>query len=88
MRLVMFDIDGTLVDSSSFEDACYSKAVQEFIKHPIDTDWSKYINVTDSGILDEIIDRENVALKTSGLVAPRVLRCRGKSVLRRFYDMV
>jgi beta-phosphoglucomutase-like phosphatase (HAD superfamily) len=56
----MFDIDGTLVNSSSFEDACYSKAVREVIKHPVDTDWTKYINVTDSGILHEIINKNGL----------------------------
>jgi len=60
LHLVMFDIDGTLVNSSSFEDACYSKAVREVIKHPVDTDWTKYINATDSGILNEIIDRNDL----------------------------
>ena len=60
MHLVMFDIDGTLVNSSSFEDVCYSKAVLGVIKHPVDTDWSKYTNVTDSGILDEIIDKNGL----------------------------
>jgi len=60
VHLVMFDIDGTLVNSSSFEDVCYTKAVQEVIKHPVDTDCSKYINVTDSGILHEIIDKNGL----------------------------
>jgi len=57
LHLIMFDIDGTLVNSVSFEDDCYLKAVQEVIEMPVDTDWSKYKNVTDSGILDEIIER-------------------------------
>jgi len=60
VHLVMFDIDGTLVNSSSFEDICYSKAVQEVIKHPVDADWSKYINVADSGTLYEIINKNGL----------------------------
>ena len=60
MHLVMFDIDGTLVNSSNFEDDCYSKAIQEVIKIPVDTDWSNYFNATDSGILDEILDRNGL----------------------------
>jgi phosphoglycolate phosphatase-like HAD superfamily hydrolase len=60
MHLVMFDVDETLVHSSSFEDDCYSKAFQEVIHHPINTDWSSYTNVTDSGILHEVIDTHNL----------------------------
>ena len=56
----MFDIDGTLINSSSFEDEYYLKAVQSVIKSPIDTDWTTYINVTDSGILDEIIEKNGL----------------------------
>ena len=57
---VIFDIDGTLVNSASFEDDCYLKAIQEVIEMPVDADWSKYKNVTDPGILDEIIERTDL----------------------------
>jgi len=60
MYLVMFDLDGTLVNSSSFQDDLFSKAIQEIIKQPIDTDWTKFKHVTDSGILDEVIDRNGL----------------------------
>ncbi len=56
----MFDIDGTLINSSDFEDNCYLNAVQKVMPHPIDTDWSNYINTTDSGILDEIIEKNGL----------------------------
>jgi len=60
MHLVMFDVDGTLVNSESFEDNLYLECVRNVTSKPIDTDWSKYRNSTDTGILDEII-------KTHGL---------------------
>ena len=60
MHLVMFDIDGTLVDSSDFEDECYQRAIEKVISRPVDTDWSSYAHATDSGILDEIIDRHRL----------------------------
>lgn len=63
MHLVMFDIDGTLINSSIFEDECYLKAVQKTILVPVETDWTKYRNVTDSGILDEIIERNDLLSK-------------------------
>lgn len=55
MNLVMFDIDGTLVESYDFDASCFVQAVQNVLDICIDTDWSKYVHVTDSGILDEII---------------------------------
>ncbi|MCP4023361.1 MAG: HAD hydrolase-like protein [Desulfobacteraceae bacterium] len=61
MHLVMFDIDGTLIDSSGFEDECYISAVESILKIQVDADWSKYINTTDSGILNEIIDQNALA---------------------------
>lgn len=56
MHLVMFDIDGTLVNSSDFEDDCYLKAVRSVINEPIETNWAKYKHTTDIGILNEIIE--------------------------------
>jgi FMN phosphatase YigB (HAD superfamily) len=56
----MFDIDGTLVNTASFEDECYLNAINEVIPQKINTDWSSYQNATDSGILDEIITKNNL----------------------------
>jgi len=55
MHLVSFDIDGTLVASADFDGALYAEAVRDVIGEDIDTDWSRYENVTDSGILEEIL---------------------------------
>ena len=56
MHLIVFDVDGTLVDSKEFDDRLYELAVQTVLGIEIDNDFSRYQNVTDSGILDEIID--------------------------------
>lgn len=61
MHLILFDIDGTLVDSDEFDSELYVQAVQEVLGIEIGDDWSAYRNVTDGGILDEIID--NAGLK-------------------------
>jgi phosphoglycolate phosphatase-like HAD superfamily hydrolase len=54
-QLVIFDIDGTLVDSYGLDTECYADALKEFLGIPnIDTDWNIYTNVTDAGILTEI----------------------------------
>jgi beta-phosphoglucomutase-like phosphatase (HAD superfamily) len=54
MHLVVFDIDGTLVESSDFDGPLYVQAIESVLGIRIDPDWSRYRNVTDSGILDEI----------------------------------
>lgn len=56
MHLIIFDVDGTLVDSKEFNDRLYELAVQTVLGIEFDNDFSRYQNVTDSGILDEIID--------------------------------
>ena len=56
MHLILFDIDGTLVDSDEFDSELYVQAVREVLGMEIEDDWSAYRNVTDGGILDEIID--------------------------------
>lgn len=55
MHLVMFDIDGTLVDSTGFDSRLYAQAIREIMAVPFSTRWEKYQHVTDAGILQEII---------------------------------
>lgn len=57
MNLVVFDLDGTLVEAESFEGELYARAVRIELGIAVDTDWSCYRHVTDSGILDEVLDR-------------------------------
>jgi phosphoglycolate phosphatase-like HAD superfamily hydrolase len=57
MHLVMFDIDGTLVDSAGFDSELYAEAVRNVLNVEIDRDWNHYEHVSDSGILDEVLRR-------------------------------
>lgn len=57
MNLVVFDIDGTLVNTEAFEDELYSQAVRTVLGIEIDADWSHYSHATDSGILNEVLER-------------------------------
>lgn len=58
MLLVMFDVDGTLVKGNGIDDVCFSEAIKDVLGvGQIDTDWSHYSNVTDSGITSEIIEK-------------------------------
>lgn len=55
MHLVMFDIDGTLVDTSTFEDLCFVQAVKSVVDVDIDQDWSSFPHVSDSGIVNQLL---------------------------------
>jgi phosphoglycolate phosphatase-like HAD superfamily hydrolase len=57
MFLTMFDVDGTLVRGSGIDDVCFSEAIKGVLGiDQFDTDWSHYLNVSDSGITSEIIE--------------------------------
>ena len=44
MIATIFDIDGTLVESFGFDDACYISAIREVLGEVhIHDDWSKYL---------------------------------------------
>lgn len=60
MNLFLIDIDGALVDSEHLGAECYTKAVQDVLGIHIDADWSSYNNVTDAGVLDEVITRHQI----------------------------
>lgn len=55
MHLVMFDIDGTLVDTSAFEDDCFIRAITDVLDIEIHNDWSSFPHVSDSGIVHELL---------------------------------
>src|SRR5207249_4723558 len=55
MQLVIFDIDGTLTETMKVDEECFVRSfVEVFGFTDIDTDWSHYPHVTDSGIFHEI----------------------------------
>lgn len=59
MLLVMFDVDGTLIQWNDIDRICYSEAVKEALGiAQIDTNWAHYTHVTDSGITSEIIEKK------------------------------
>jgi hypothetical protein len=53
----MFDVDGTLTQSNEVDAECSISAMKTaFNINHIDADWSKYKNVSDSGIFGEIFE--------------------------------
>jgi phosphoglycolate phosphatase-like HAD superfamily hydrolase len=55
MRLVIFDIDGTLTATTKADEECFVRALAEVCGFgEVDTDWSRYKHATDAGIFHEI----------------------------------
>lgn len=55
MKLLIFDIDGTLTDTNNVDSQCFIKAFQdEFGIEINNTDWSTFKNVTDLGLLNDL----------------------------------
>jgi phosphoglycolate phosphatase-like HAD superfamily hydrolase len=75
MHLVVFDIDGTLTQTDSIDDVCYVAAVSEVLSIPgIDTDWTSYPHVTDSGILRQAV-QSSLGRDVLSEEMDRVCRC-------------
>ena len=68
MHLVMFDVDGTLVDSAGFDAELYSQAVESELGVTVDRGWNRYEHVTDSGILDQIVREHGFEARRDELV--------------------
>jgi phosphoglycolate phosphatase-like HAD superfamily hydrolase len=55
MYLVMFDIDGTLIETMKIDEECFVRSFKDvFGFADIDTDWSHYPRTTDSGIFHDV----------------------------------
>src|SRR6266496_682627 len=55
MKLVMFDIDGTLTQTYQADKACFVQALREVFGFTgINTDWASYPHCSDSGILEAL----------------------------------
>ena len=56
MRAILFDIDGTLVQTGAADGACFAEAYRAvFSQAPASVSWDDYAHVTDWGILDEAL---------------------------------
>jgi phosphoglycolate phosphatase-like HAD superfamily hydrolase len=61
VQYVIFDIDGTLTQSTGFDASCFRNAVLEHADVEFKGDWGEYRHVTDSGILSEIIESHGLS---------------------------
>lgn len=56
MRIILFDIDGTLTATTNADNGCYERAFEKAFGFPIPTtDWHCYKHVTDIGIIQEVM---------------------------------
>ena len=63
MKHIMFDIDGTLIQSYELDSQCFVSSVKSVLGVTPSADWGSYKHTTDSGILREIIS--NLSLSVS-----------------------
>ncbi|MBB5638086.1 phosphoglycolate phosphatase-like HAD superfamily hydrolase [Pedobacter cryoconitis] len=55
MRYIIFDIDGTLTDTTEVDDHCFTKALEDtFNFRGFETDYGHYEDTTDSGIIHQL----------------------------------
>ncbi|MBL8029488.1 MAG: HAD hydrolase-like protein [Fibrobacteres bacterium] len=79
MKIVMFDIDGTLIESTDFDTTLYIQSVRDVLGDVfIKEGWEQYKNVTDTGILLEIASDNGIKYDDIWL----------KKVQAKFYDYI
>lgn len=72
MHAVILDIDGTLLNSNEIDDMLYLAAVRRVLgRAKVREAWSLYRNVTDGGILEEILDDNSLRRSAAILSAVR-----------------
>jgi phosphoglycolate phosphatase-like HAD superfamily hydrolase len=90
LKLLLFDIDGTLIDVDRAESEAFSQAFEEVTGlRGINTDWSSYLNYTDTGVVEEVfryrLDREPAEHETRELLKSFVHILEGK--LQRYSEL-
>lgn len=75
MPIAVFDIDGTLTDTSEVDIECYEAAIRSEIGVEIPSDWPSFDDVTDATILAVACERQGVPMPDSRMeqrIAARV----------------
>jgi len=57
VNLIVFDIDGTLLNSTDLDDLCYQRALKDTYGISIDEfNWENFKDVTDEGVTEDILE--------------------------------
>lgn len=65
MKLVMFDMDGTLTDAFAIEENCYVRAIQDALGIPdVRIDWHSYPHTSSTYCLDTVMQQARGRLPT------------------------
>ncbi|MEI6105634.1 MAG: HAD family hydrolase [Opitutae bacterium] len=65
MKLVMFDMDGTLTDAFAIEENCYVRAMQDALGIPnVHIDWHSYPHTSSTYCLDTVVQKAHGRLAT------------------------
>lgn len=81
-RPIIFDIDGTLTSTNEVDTRCYVQSVIEYLGSSIDTDWSRYRHVTDSGIAAEVLERHQRPATDVARIRERFVRLISDALLK------
>jgi len=58
MNLFVFDIDGTVTNTVEIDDICFVQTFKDLFQLELkETDWSTYLQATDTGLTNEIFER-------------------------------
>lgn len=58
MKLIIFDIDGTILNTVKTDDACFKQTFLDLYQIDVtNVDWNDYTNVTDTGLTIEIFEK-------------------------------
>ncbi len=74
MPLAVFDIDGTLTNTTHVDEECYTEAIREELDLHMPADWATLDEITDAGILHHLCERQalDIGLEDEQRIAARL----------------